>query len=135
MTKHKVPTRYLREKKLLTKALRKWTYRLGLRWWTVTAVWFTDPKEIKKEFKTDNGWRVQCRAYVKWMYSEASLHVNLPSFKGFSKRYIERVIVHELMHVLVNEMREGELHHEERVVTQLTKAIFWTVFDVADKSG
>jgi len=44
---------------------------------------------------------------------------------------IERAVVHELCHILVNEMREDEIHHEERVVTGLQKAFMW----VAGESG
>jgi predicted metallopeptidase len=40
------------------------------------------------------------------------------------------LIDHELCHILVNEMREGDISHEERVVTGLTKAFLWTAADV-----
>ena len=35
---------------------------------------------------------------------------------------INYMVVHELLHVLVNEMREEGIDHEERVVTHLAKA-------------
>ena len=42
-----------------------------------------------------------------------------------SKKEIEKVVVHELMHVFLNETREEGIDHEERVATQLQKAFFW----------
>ena len=51
--------------------------------------------------------------------------IYLKAIKHLDADGIERVVIHELMHVLVNEIREGELHHEERVATQLQKAFSW----------
>jgi predicted SprT family Zn-dependent metalloprotease len=64
-----------------------------------------------------------CTAH--WMYLTARIQVNLLALEYIDNDDLEDVAVHELCHILVNEMREGELHHEERVVTWLTKAFFW----------
>lgn len=42
-----------------------------------------------------------------------------------SDEEIEYVVVHELMHVFLNEMREQGQQHEERVATLLAKAFLW----------
>lgn len=73
----------------------------------------------------DNGDVVPAYVDANWMYASAKISVNLPAFDDMKPDEIERHVVHELCHILVNEMREGELHHEERVVTGLTKAFFW----------
>ena len=46
-------------------------------------------------------------------------------YAGMSNEELERTVVHELVHALVNELREGGIDHEERVVTTLTKAVLW----------
>lgn len=123
----------MNKKKFIKKCFDRWTYRLGLRWWEVNITYYSEPDEIVHRFRTD-GDKV-CVAFtdVDWIYSRAYIHVNLPRLMDQDEGEIERIVVHELMHVLVNEMREDEMHHEERVVTQLTKAIFWTIADMGDK--
>jgi len=120
-------------KKLLKKAIRRWTYRLGLRWWHVTFVLTSNKKLIKDVFKDKDvkkGRRIIGRTFANWMYKTATIYINVPALKGRTERFLEEVIVHELMHALVNEMREEDVHHEERVVTSLTEAIFWTADDI-----
>jgi hypothetical protein len=114
-------------KDLIQAAFDKWLKRLGLLWWEIDINFYDDPGEIVKHFR-DPGedYTVAAVTYVKWIYASASIDVNLPAFTGLDQDKIERIVVHECCHVLVNEMRECELHHEERVVTQLTKAFFWT---------
>ena len=120
----------MRKREFARRAFKKWIYRLGLCWWEVTVRFYDDPSEIVKRFRQDDDFIVLASSWVDWRYSKAAIDVNLPELMKQTKDEIERAIVHELMHVLVNEMHEGEMHHEERVVTQLTKAIFWTVADI-----
>ena len=54
-----------------------------------------------------------------------SILLNGKVLDGMTPQQIERIAVHELCHILVNEMRESEMCHEERVVTMLTKAFLW----------
>ncbi len=102
---------------------------LGLLWWTVEVVYFSDPKEIKKVFKRKDGNSVIGRVYADWEYMQATIHINVPVLDRLSKYEIERAVVHELVHILVNEMREPGILHEERVVTQLQKAFMWVEND------
>jgi hypothetical protein len=93
-----------------------------LRWWDLTIHWHKKgEKSLKKSDKAIDAW-----IYADWKYATASLHINLDSFSRMGDKDIESVIIHELCHALVNEMREGEMHHEERVVTGLAKAFIWT---------
>lgn len=111
-------------KELIRAALEKWIYRLGLRWWTIQVHWHKG-KAAKKYFRAKPDETILARTFSDWRYADASIHINLPAWRGMTGEEIERVVVHELVHVLVNEMRENEPHHEERVVTGLTKAFFW----------
>lgn len=116
------------EHELLKAAFGTWIERLGLGWWDIEVHYYDEPGEIVRLFRqVDDGGIVPAFVDANWMYATAKISVNLPAFADMEPDAIERIVVHELMHILVNEMREGELHHEERVVTQLTKAIFWVV--------
>lgn len=126
------------QKDILKECFATWITRLGLAWWSIEVHYYDDPGEIVRLFRQiDSGGVVPAFVDANWMYAEAKISINLPAFDDMTPEKIERIVVHELMHILVNEMREGELHHEERVVTQLTKAIFWAVAAVehAEDSG
>lgn len=112
-------------KQLIKKYLDKWMTPLGLMWWKTTVVYYDDPAEIIKHFRTDDNMLVLAVTFADWKYMEATIEINLPAWTSLEERDIEECVVHELMHILVNEMREGEIHHEERVVSGLTKAVFW----------
>jgi hypothetical protein len=120
--------------KRIKRALTKWMKPLGLEWWDVTVECFNEPADILLHFKASKDHIVPAIVFADWQYGTATILFNVPAFDGKSDDEIERIVVHELLHILVNEMREGEIHHEERVVSQLTKAIFW-VTAAAKKEG
>jgi len=125
-------------KKLILKYFYLWQLRLGLKWWVIDLCFHRDPATIIERFSNpgDGEGVTLAMTTVRWQYLTATIEFNLPSWKGLSEKSIEHHILHELCHILVNEMREGEIHHEERVVTGLTDAFLWTeenIKDVANK--
>jgi len=120
--------------KYIRKLFDKWTYRLGLRWWSLCLVYKEDPQDIIETFGHVENSIVIAKTFCDWRYGTATIYFNLPKLKQMSKEDIEHVIIHELCHILVNEMREGEIHHEERVVTGLTKAFLWTEKDTESRN-
>lgn len=121
------------EIKKIKKLCEKWIYRLGLRWWEVEIHYVEDPQDVIDIFKTNDNEIVIGRTYVDWKYMSANVYLNVPSMLNMTHNQIERIIVHELLHILVNEMRENSIEHEERVVTGLTKAVFWIKADIERK--
>ena len=111
--------------KLINRHMKKWTYCLGLRWWEIN-VYYIKKKQAKKIFKENKTSAIAARTYADWRYSTASIYFNIPFLKTLNPETIEAIVVHELCHVLVNEMQKKGKHHEERVVTGLTKAFLWT---------
>jgi hypothetical protein len=97
----------------------KWIAFLGLESFGVIVDYDPDFKEGSREC-----WADCCSS---WEYKQALITVYLPSFLSSSQEEMESVIVHELMHVMVNEMRqdgfsEKDVPHEERTVVELTAA-------------
>jgi hypothetical protein len=114
-------------KKLIKKYLGKWLKPLGLLWWDVTVIYYDDPEEIIKIFTPpESGILVCATTWADWRYGTATLCINLSVFENMVEEKVEVAILHELIHILVNEMKEGEQKHEERVVTQIQKAFLWT---------
>ena len=109
-------------RKKIRKYIDKWQTSLGLGWWKVDVYYHVDKKHIKKVLGSN---RVRAQVNSDWRYSEATIHFNIPAFIYLEDHEIETVVLHELVHILVCEMREGKMHHEERVVTGLTKAFQW----------
>lgn len=67
-----------------------------------------------------------------WEYMQASIAWNIPMLPHTSDDQLEMIFVHEMCHVLVNEMRadgdgstshKDDLPHEERVCTLVAKAL------------
>lgn len=127
--------RYITKHDLIKAAFAKWMPRLGLAWWDIDIVYYDDPYEILNRFRIpDDGGMVPANVTTYWMYGTAKISINLPAFAEIEPDEIESIAVHELCHILVAEMREPEMHHEERVVTGLTKAFLWTESMTRDDS-
>lgn len=110
------------EKERLESMAEKWLKPLGLLWWRLHIVYSREPKKSE----VHNGAYVAGQAHVDWMYLEATITFYVPEFLGVSDIDTERILVHECMHVLINEMREEGINHEERVCTMLASAFEWT---------
>ena len=119
------------------KLCNAWIYRLGLRWWDYEICFITDEAEAYKTFGYDQDSVVVGRTYADWRYGTFTIYFNFPAMKHKTAYEVEKIVIHELCHVLVNEMREEGVDHEERVVSGLTKAFLWTQSDCleGDNSG
>lgn len=111
--------------KRITRIAKKWMKPMGLLWWRTDFVYFTDKKTIKEHLEANPGFVCLMKAWADWKYMEATVEFNLPALAEQSDSKIEEALVHEFTHILVREMREGDLHHEERVVSTLVRAFFW----------
>jgi hypothetical protein len=63
--------------------------------------------------------------HADWRYQNNVIYIAINRLKDMDKEEIERSILHELMHIFLNEMREDGIDHEERVATNLQKAFIW----------
>lgn len=108
----------------------KWVKPLGLGWWVITTEWVREYKNAEPKGKVfgTNERDVCLNCSASWKYGTATIRCYLPLIADMSDTELEQSIVHELMHIMVNECRvDGDdwLDHEERVCTTLAKAFLW----------
>jgi hypothetical protein len=111
--------RIRRKVRLVKKAFKKWLTPLGLRWWRVTFVW-------SDKTPREKGQPIAGKTFADWRYHEATVYIYQPHLLYLTDEEVEPFVLHELVHILVNEMRRCRMHHEERVVSDLTRAFRWT---------
>jgi predicted SprT family Zn-dependent metalloprotease len=66
-----------------------------------------------------DGYQTAARCDTSWKYFTADLDFSYVQLKDMEEKEIEKIIIHELLHIVVNEMQESGLEHEERVVSHL----------------
>ena len=111
----------------VTKLVKKWKPLLGLSVWDVTCQFFDGPY-LMADGEPSTGSAASCRA--SWAYMSATLSFDTDVLSHYDDRELEVVVVHELAHVLVNEMREDDpdVQHEERVTTSVAWALVRTLY-------
>lgn len=105
-------------KKLIRKYFRWWTHWLGLRYGKLDM-------RFMEFIKDATGPDVAAVCHTDWRYQKTTIEFALHILREMNKKKIEEVVVHELMHIFLNEMREKGTHHEEHVATCLTNAFMW----------
>lgn len=58
-----------------------------------------------------------------WRYMHAKIRFDVPTCSTMEPHELRDVVIHELLHCLVNEMREDGIDHEERVVSHLQRVV------------
>lgn len=122
-----------RERRRTTRLVKQWRDTLGLSHWKVNHTYHDGPFLV--DGALDSEAVGSCLA--RWQYQTASLNFNVRETAKMSDDDLEEVVIHELMHAMVNEMRPqnlpacwvrdaGDAAHEEHVVTTLTNAILYT---------
>jgi len=108
-------------RKLALRFLNKWIKVLGLDRCQLT-IDFSDEAKV-----SEDGMHVIAETSASWQYNAALVIFYLANFDKIKPDRLEMAIIHELVHILVNEMRSytasDGVCHEERVVCGLTDAI------------
>ena len=138
---------HVKQKSRLDKLRRKWIPILGLSDWEIDFVGHRASPIADNNDLVCSGWARLATAEVHWEYKRATLRFDLRVLGDYNDTQVENTFVHECCHVIVNEMREwspkegmdsdlvkGCMNHEERVVTELTKAFIKT-FGAGARSG
>ncbi len=113
-----------------------WIPRLGLSVWSIDVLYQRGSDYRREHDASANSAMI---TYVSWKYLDASIYVNVPRVRHMSDDELERAVVHELAHVLVNELaiggRSDNADHEERVVSSLARAFTWVRKAARDGAG
>ena len=125
-------------KRRIERYSKQWRHHLGLDWWKITYTWdrtgeATRAHEAKYGTASESD-RTAAWADSKWQYLQSSITFNMPQMVDVKDDELSKMILHEHCHALVNEMRPTDfktnyadyLEHEERVVSNLTAAFWWT---------
>lgn len=114
---------YRKIRSMVRAAFFKWARVLGLRYWDCRV----DYRRIPFPPHAQGG-VTAAKCHCKWEYRMVTVEVSLIDLSDLNQEQIEDVVIHELLHALVHEMREDDpdCKHEEAVVTGLTRAIRWT---------
>ena len=111
-------------KESIINLVTKWKDLLGLYNWVIDIMWDDDVDAGTHLHSL--GWQALFEMVASWPYMLASLHVNCKYLCELDDERLEELIIHELMHLILAELREAksnDLHlHEERVVTMLSRA-------------
>lgn len=107
-------------KAIVRKYFKYWRNKLGLNHWDINI----DYPEGKPAYAAD-GWLDFGSCSADWSHQNALIVFYLDALKNETEASIERTVIHELLHIIVNEMREKGIKHEERVVADLTNAFVW----------
>lgn len=112
--------------------IKKWAKILRLADWSIRVQYTRDAVCVDD----GTGYEIGAKVTTSWQYKMMNLEFNLQSTINASISEVEKIVVHELCHAVVNEMREwcGEnrsadegsesaIAHEERVVTELTNIL------------
>jgi hypothetical protein len=127
---------YNAQKRRVKLAYQKWHSITGLGEWIRSHAWHRDGNCGKEG--TNYGPDTTARAEVQWEYITVCFHWNLENIATLDDDTLDRVIRHEISHVLINEMRmwgppthrdeqarDEAMKHEERVVTKLASILLW----------
>lgn len=98
-----------------------WMEALWLKWWNIEWRWHRGRIDGESDVTA-------MATSADWEYAEAVISVDLTRIEDWGTEELEKVVVHELMHVILHEARywKDDLGHEERVASWLQRA-FLTV--------
>jgi len=109
--------------RLFSELVRKWVQKTWLGWWKIDIRYFSNKEYAKvRGYSKKHARNSVATCRVNWGYLEAFIDVNSSAIKNMNDEELEYAVVHELMHIFLNEMREKGIEHEERVATLLARS-------------
>jgi hypothetical protein len=104
---------------VLHKYIKKWIKNLFLNTWQIDTI-------VRDYIQNDrNNIDTIATCAAEWKYFHVTLNFSYAKMRDMKKTEIEKIVIHELLHAVVNEMREDGIDHEERVVSHLTMILDW----------
>lgn len=116
------PKAYKAYRKRCRNYLNTWIPLLSLQDYRIRVNYYDDSADFPGASDYSEGIML-ARVSCQWEYLDVTIAVNVPAIARLSEEEIEETIVHELCHIIVNEMSSEcvERKHEERVVTNMAR--------------
>lgn len=116
----------------MRKLAEKWTWALALDTWKIDVRFEREPGPSDA-----HGWHECMQVNLQWAYQEATISVFVPSLEGLSDQDVERMFLHECMHILTGELAPANpstafREHFEHVATMLSLVMMRTQDMVRD---
>ena len=117
----KLGTQLDKQKFIVQRFLASWVPILGLDHWHIDILYHSEPPENWSKGQVGG-------CCVQWKYKEVTLGFLLTSLSDATEKRLEYIVVHELCHTVVNQMRgtmnwdHNDMANEERVVTEMAYA-------------
>lgn len=106
--------------RVIRKYVKKWKAELRLWNYSIDTQVRT---YIPNTAQTGIGNGVGANCTSDWRYLTANMDFSFDLMGDMEEADIEKIVLHEMLHICVNEMRYEGIEHEERVVTELTTVI------------
>lgn len=103
-------------KDLVNKYIKKWTPILGLENQRIKLRWKNE------RLVAESGLETLMNTLACWHLLQATITMYIPSLKALDKEELELTVVHELLHVVLDEMREYDEKHLERVCETMARS-------------
>jgi predicted SprT family Zn-dependent metalloprotease len=100
----------------------KWIQLLQLEHWHIEL----DFCESHEFISIENSTTAVAFCHTNWTYMTATIRVNSNHLEEEKEERLPFIALHELMHCVLNEMREDGIDHEERVATMLANSFLNT---------
>lgn len=117
----------------IRKLLDKWRPRMFLDGWSIDNGYHDEPVGQSSSADYETVAVTSC----KWQYKHATINWYVPALARFSPERLEETVVHELCHIVTDEMQEPDhpsyAKHAERVVTDLARGFLKTAKEVAEQ--
>jgi hypothetical protein len=101
------------------KYVKKWKSILFLGMWEIVI---NVENVIESNDHTGSGGSVSADCNTDWRYLTAHIRFSFNEMSCLPEKKLEEIVIHEMMHIVVNEMRDRGYKHEERVVSHLALA-------------
>jgi hypothetical protein len=106
-------------KKLIRKFTLKWRGKLWLGMWRIENYYYDN---LPKTEHSRDGADIVGSCHTDWRYLTADIDYGLKPMMTMTDNQIERIVLHELCHILVNQMESPSYDNEERVVSHIATA-------------
>lgn len=114
---------YAKQKARVKKYIDKWFKTLGMGWFEIDFVW-------SREYDGETAGRT----VSSWQYRSASITFMLPKIAEQDDETIERVVVHEMAHVLLSALAQNQNEDQgglgdqinEYTTETVTNALIWS---------